>query len=209
MGVAKVGRTTGFTCSSIAATNTSVNVQYETQCGGGSTFIIAYTNQVLISSHSFSAGGDSGSLIVNSANARPVALLFAGSSTTTIANPIGSVMSSLGISNFVGGSDHTIACGGGGKPKGKVATASFSKALEAKERHAQTLMNDEAVMAVGVGEDDVNPSEAVVVVVLENGRQLRQALPDMLDGVKVKVTMSDKIRAFGWNEPTGRSCSIN
>src|SRR5262245_62670461 len=60
-------------------------------------FVISYTNQVVINSSTFSAGGDSGSLIVtNDTNHQPVALLFAGSSTTTIGNPIGEVLTKVG-----------------------------------------------------------------------------------------------------------------
>ena len=209
MGIAKAGRTTGFTCASIAATNTSVTVQYETQCNGGSTFNISYTNQVLVSSRSFSAGGDSGSLIVNSATAQPVALLFAGSNTTTIANPIAEVAQDLGVS-FVGGGTHAVNCGGGGgkKPRGAVAKASAMKAVEAKQKHAQELMLDDAVMAVGVSQDEVNDSEAVVLIVVEQGRKLGHEIPAELDGVKTKVLFSDKIRAYGWNESRRQSCSV-
>ena len=52
--------------------------------------------QVLINGSGFSAGGDSGSLIVtDNTSHNPVALLFAGSSTTTIANPIREVLTKL------------------------------------------------------------------------------------------------------------------
>jgi hypothetical protein len=188
----------------VTATNTSVNVQYETQCNGGSTFIVSYTNQVLIKSRSFSAGGDSGSLIVDSATSSPVALLFAGSSTTTIANPIGEVAQDLGVS-FVGGGAHAAPCTTK-QPRGKVAAASFSRAAQARERHAQRLMLDDAVMAVGVAQDENDPSDAVVLVVIEHGRQLRQTIPDELDGVKTRVLISDKIRAYGWHEQA-QSCA--
>ena len=93
--VQKCGRTTGCTHGTVSAINSSISVQYE---AGVATF----TNQVVISStsrrSSFSDSGDSGSLIVtDDANANPVALLFAGSSRTTIGNPIGAVLSALGI----------------------------------------------------------------------------------------------------------------
>ncbi len=59
-------------------------------------FVIS-TNQVVVNSTTFSAGGDSGSLIVSdNTNHNPVALLFAGSSSTTIANPIDEVLSKVG-----------------------------------------------------------------------------------------------------------------
>jgi hypothetical protein len=41
-----------------------VNVQYQRGCGQGKKFTVAYTNQVVIQSSNFSAGGDSGLLIV-------------------------------------------------------------------------------------------------------------------------------------------------
>ncbi len=93
MNVMKTGRTTGFTTGQIAAINVTVNVSY----GNGQT--AKYVNQVYINSPTFSAAGDSGSLIVEevAANPNPVALLFAGSATSTIANPIGDVLSALGV----------------------------------------------------------------------------------------------------------------
>ena len=90
LSVAKSGRTTGFTTGTIGSINTNVSVQYQRGCGQGKKFVVSYTNQVVINSSTFSAGGDSGSLIVtNDSNHQPVALLYAGSSTTTIGNPIG------------------------------------------------------------------------------------------------------------------------
>ncbi|MGH9532015.1 MAG: hypothetical protein ACRD2Q_06445, partial [Terriglobales bacterium] len=77
--VAKSGRTTGLTCSAVGSTNTDVSVQYQKGCNQGKKFVISYNDQVVVNSSSFSAGGDSGSLIVTQANAAPVALLYAGS----------------------------------------------------------------------------------------------------------------------------------
>ena len=97
--VAKSGRTTGFTTGSISSINTDVKVQYQKGCGTGKKFTVSYRNQILISSSTFSAGGDSGSLIVSNDSTcrQPVGLLFAGSSTTTIANPIGEVLIKVGF----------------------------------------------------------------------------------------------------------------
>src|SRR5438094_8118711 len=93
MRVAKSGRTTGLTCGSVQSVNTSVKVQYQKGCNQGLKFTISYTNQVVVVSSTFSAGGDSGSLIVSRSAAHPTALLFAGSSTTTVGNPISQVLS--------------------------------------------------------------------------------------------------------------------
>jgi hypothetical protein len=57
-----------------------------------------YVDQFIISPGTFSGGGDSGSLIVtDDANANPVALLFAGSSSVTIANRIDLVLDRFGV----------------------------------------------------------------------------------------------------------------
>src|SRR5262249_50195860 len=80
LAVIKSGRTTGTTTGSIDAIDASVNVQYQIRCGQGRTYIISYTNQIIINSSTFSAAGDSGSLIVsNDGCFQPVGLLFAGS----------------------------------------------------------------------------------------------------------------------------------
>jgi hypothetical protein len=93
MAVLKCGRTTGCTHGTVASINATVNVQYE---GGTAKFV----NQVVVTGKrgAFSKAGDSGSLIVtDDANANPVALLFAGGQTSTIGNPIGAVLSALGV----------------------------------------------------------------------------------------------------------------
>jgi PKD repeat protein len=51
-----------------------------------------YVNQLAIGGGTFSAGGDSGSLIVTQSGNNPVGLLFAGSSTRTLANRIQAVL---------------------------------------------------------------------------------------------------------------------
>ncbi|HET7603299.1 MAG TPA: hypothetical protein VFK36_09815, partial [Gemmatimonadales bacterium] len=93
--VQKCGRTTGCTHGRVSAVGATISVQYE---AGVATF----NNQVVITSTSkrspFSDSGDSGSLIVtDDASANPVALLFAGSRSSTIGNPIGAVLSALGV----------------------------------------------------------------------------------------------------------------
>ena len=91
--VQKCGRTTGCTKGTVSSVNATVNVQYS---GGVARFV----NQVVISGRRgpFSKSGDSGSLIVtDNAAANPVALLFAGSNTVTIGNPINAVLSALSV----------------------------------------------------------------------------------------------------------------
>src|SRR4030095_2525114 len=113
--VQKSGRTTGHTTGTIGSINTSVSVQYQLQCGKGRKYTLSYTNQVIINSSSFSAGGASGSLIVTNASCgHPVALLFAGSSSSTIGNPIGEVLTKLGTQPGLAGISFVGGCTGAG-----------------------------------------------------------------------------------------------
>jgi len=61
--------------------------------------VVQFTEQILIvgTGGSFSQPGDSGSLIVDRKSKRPVGLLFAGSSSHTIANHIEDVVQALGV----------------------------------------------------------------------------------------------------------------
>jgi hypothetical protein len=211
-GVAKAGRTTGLTCSAIGSTNTDVNVQYQAGCGQGKKFVVSYQDQIVINSSSFSAGGDSGSLIVTSDTKQPVALLYAGSSSTTIGNPIQDVISALGIS-FVGGAGGTVSCPGGGGassassgPRG-LSQAELARAKAAKNSRRQDLFRNPAVQGVGIGEDPENPGLATIVIYVEQGQEHGQ-LPDEIDGLKTQIVRTDALRATGWNEKLmGGSCS--
>jgi hypothetical protein len=105
LSVMKSGRTTGLTTGNISSF-ADVNVQYQSGCGSGKKFVVSYTDQIVIAGSGFSAGGDSGSLIVSNDSRsckQPVGLLFAGSSTTTIANRIGDVITAFSPNlSFVG-----------------------------------------------------------------------------------------------------------
>jgi hypothetical protein len=98
--VKKSGRTTGLTHSSISGLNATVSIAYDNECAGGAAFTKTFTGQIVIANKGsrFLNSGDSGSLMVEDAatNPRAVGLLFAGSSSTAIANPIGQVLSFLG-----------------------------------------------------------------------------------------------------------------
>lgn len=216
MGVAKAGRTTGLTCSNVGSVNTSVNVQYQQGCGQGKKFVVSYTNQVVINSSAFSAGGDSGSLILSSTSRQPVALLFAGSSTTTIGNPIQQVSTALGGISFVSTGSYSggISCPSGAGTSGGSAPQSFGlgrselmRAEVAKERSERDLFLDPAVQGVGIGEHPDNPGEAVLVIYVIQG-QPHGRIPEMIDGVRTQIVRTDRFVAYGWNEKAGpQSCS--
>jgi hypothetical protein len=98
--VKKSGRTTGLTRSSISGLNATISVTYDNECAGGTAFTKTFTGQIVIANKGsrFLNSGDSGSLMVEdiTTNPRAVGLLFAGSSSTAIANPIGDVLIFLG-----------------------------------------------------------------------------------------------------------------
>ena len=86
--VKKTGRTTNLTMGRITAINATIDVGY----GGGK--IARFKDQFVTTG--MSAGGDSGSLVTTLDNVA-VGLLFAGSSTSTIMNPIENVRSLLKV----------------------------------------------------------------------------------------------------------------
>ena len=98
--VKKSGRTTGLTRSKVSGLNATISVTYDNECAGGVAFTKTFTGQIVIANKGsrFLAGGDSGSLMVQdvATNPRPIGLLFAGSSSTAIANPINEVLAFLG-----------------------------------------------------------------------------------------------------------------
>jgi hypothetical protein len=98
--VKKSGRTTGLSRSSVSGLNATISVTYDNECAGGTAFTKTFTGQIVIanSGSKFLNSGDSGSLMVEdvATNPRAVGLLYAGSSTSAIANPIGQVLSFLG-----------------------------------------------------------------------------------------------------------------
>lgn len=105
MAVQKYGRTTEHTHGTVDAVNGTFNVCYE-PIGPLCLLAATFVNQIVISPGEFSAGGDSGSgIVTDDANLNPVALLFAGSSSFTIANPIDAVLSSFDVTIDDGGSE--------------------------------------------------------------------------------------------------------
>ena len=98
--VRKRGRTTGLTYGSIDGISATVNINYGSTIG-----VRTLSNQVSVRADTtrnplFSDHGDSGSVIVDD-QGFVVALLFAGSGTSTIGNPIAAVLAELNVSMCV------------------------------------------------------------------------------------------------------------
>jgi hypothetical protein len=116
----KSGRTTGLTHSSVSGLNATVSVAYDNECAGGTAFTKVFTGQIVVanSGNHFLNSGDSGSLMVEDVATKPraIGLLFAGSNTTAIANPIGQVLTFLGATMVGGGTTDTNDFNGDGHP---------------------------------------------------------------------------------------------
>jgi hypothetical protein len=196
-GVAKSGRSSGLTCSNLQSVSTSVSVQYDSACGGATAFTATFANQVLVNGGSFSASGDSGSLIVTSDTARPVGLLYGGNSTSTSANPISDVLgafqSGANSATIVGGADHSVSCAptasaSASLPGPSLAALSLEqqqRAIAVQERHASTLMQDPAIKSVTAGASKDSPGEAALLIHVSG--TTRAPIPAVIDGVRTGI----------------------
>lgn len=202
-GVGKSGRTTGLTCSTITSISTTVSIDYEGTCGDSSAnppiapaFASYFLNQVIINGGTFSLSGDSGSLVVDTATARPVALLYGGSPSDTVANPIQDVINAFGLNSplsVVGGPDHAVSCG-------HTATASSLQvgatqaALVPRERQRVTtvlqrrsaqILQDPSIKSVTVGASADNADEGALLIHVSDSTIPR--VPPAIDGVRTRL----------------------
>jgi hypothetical protein len=197
--VAKSGRSTGLTCSAIEATNIATSVDYTVNCDGtGTKFTAGYTNQIGVVGGDFSGEGDSGSLIVTQDTATPVALLYAGSNTDTVGNPVADVLnffkSGGNAVTFVGAGAHqVIGCTLPTAPQSAktvvpsaVATEILQKATTTRDLHSPELLAYPQVQAVGVGQSYDNPKEAAILFFVTQGES-RWNLPTQVDGIRTRI----------------------
>ncbi len=200
--VAKSGRTTGLTCSTILGMNVASSVDYFKHCGDTTAaFTTSFTDLVSVSGGDFSGSGDSGSLIVTQDTAEAVALLFAGSDTDSVGNPVGDVLNSFagnsGTPTFVGGSTHrVIGCSLTLTPSvAKAATAQVSaevaySASRVRDLRAPELLGNVSVDAVGLGRSYDHPGQAAILLFV-NSRATLTGLPRSIDGVSTRVIQAE------------------
>jgi hypothetical protein len=207
--VAKSGRSTGLTCSAIFSTSTNVSVEYQKGCGTGNILKVSYTNQIDVTNNGFSAEGDSGSLIVTQDSAEAVALLFAGSSSDVLGNPIGDVLNGLADPNnaqskptLVGTpSAHPVAaCSLPGTqaamadrlaaPKVVPVAEALKRALTVRDAHAPELMAYREMQAVGIGASYDNFGEPAILLFVTVG-QPRSNLPAQIEGIRTRIVEGD------------------
>jgi len=215
MKVAKSGRTTGLTCAGISAVNLDVTVDYFTDCAETQPYVSkTFTNQVGISGNEFSDAGDSGSLVVDTGNAEPVGLFFAGGTDAAgvgegVANPAPDVLSELGAQvgggvsyTFVGTADHAVSClnyGDGTVSAAQARTLPDAEIVRAQQAlgQARTLVSPSAgVLGVATGKSNDHPGEAAVLVWVDENMSV--TVPAQVGGVRTMVIPTNaRAVAFG------------
>lgn len=215
MAVKKSGRTTGLTAKKIRAFDVTANVGYTDECAGEVVRTAYFENQILVWGNGFSAGGDSGSLVVEdvATNPRAVGLLFAGSSISTLVNPIDTVLGEL--SAVLGSPLSMVGASGGtappppeeddgngpppGRGGGKFLSGDVPFGLEVasavKSRHEDRLFDIPGVVGTGISVDDAgNP---VIEIYIEQAtRAAGRPIPQALEGVPVRVVETGRFIAY-------------
>lgn len=203
--VAKSGRSTGLTCSSIQAINVTAVVQYQKICGAGATFTSTFSNLIDIHDGTFSAEGDSGSLIVTRDTADPVALLLASSDTDTLGNSISDVLGALADQStgerplFVGPvNPHSVAACNLPGPQARMAAQRLAlsnvapspeqlqRATNTRDLHSSELLSLPAVQALGVGPSLDSADESAILLIVKKGVGASN-LPLVVDGVRTRI----------------------
>src|SRR5258708_6807235 len=190
--VAKSGRSTGLTCSTLQSINTTVTVTYTATCGGPNSFTPGFHNPLRINGGTLSATGDSGSLVVPADAARPLGLLYGGNSTSTSANPIGDVLAAFSAT-VVGGGDHAVSCspeaGAGptssGPSAAQLTVEENQRISVVQQKYAPILMRDSAIREIESGVSADDPKEGALV--LHVSATPSQPVPAQIEGIRTRV----------------------
>ncbi len=201
MAVQKMGRTTCLTTGSVIAVGTNLVVNYSDT---RKPKLAKFANQILITGSSktptFSAAGDSGSLIVTDDSCpRAVALLFAGSSGGfTVANPISTVLSALNVS--MAGSCtpavSTLAHADAEAQSVGLSAEVVESAKAIRDRHEDTLMSVPGAVGTGIGAGDQSGQPAVEVFVEKLTPEAQSAAAQEVEGLPVKLVESGEFVAY-------------
>ena len=148
---------------------------------------------------------------MDSSNARPVALLYGGSTADTVANPLQDtvdsqahvapgVLTALNNGNplaIVGGPDHAVSCVPTATSSKQVGALSASVPLSAQERQrvaavqgrAGALLTDPAINSITIGPSADHLGEGALVV--SASRSLAFPVPPVIDGVRTRVVFAN------------------
>ena len=208
MRIAKSGRTTGLTCGHVTALDLDVSVDYYRDCAESRPYLTkTFTNQIAVSGDRFSDAGDSGSLLVDTADAEPVGLFFAGGVDAAgvshaIANPAPDVLNALSTQmpgdsglSFVGGNDHEVSClSYGDSSNSSAQTRALSDAEIARQQAAvnagRALVNPSAgILGIAPGKSSDEPGTAALLVYVDESQAL--VVPAAVAGVRTIVIPSN------------------
>jgi hypothetical protein len=229
--LAKSGRTTGLTCAAVSAIDVDVTVDYFTDCAETThSMTKTFTNQIAVAGTGFSDAGDSGALVVDTANAEPVGLFFAGGTDANgmehaIASPVADVLADLDAQvpvanaptsySFVGAADHPVSCLSYDTARSSSdlsdASAAFSalplterERVEAALPQAQLLLNPAiGIVRVGFATSKDHLGEGAIAFYVESASPA--AIPASIGGVATVVLPTDASSAQTPTQPRAAS----
>jgi hypothetical protein len=166
-----------------------------------------YSNQIGMPGNYFSDAGDSGSLVVDTANAQPVGLFYAGSTGTatqpgeSFAQPIGDVLTELAefssapqgtTFTIVGGSPHTVSClnydANTATTSAAVSAARMSAAQAVASQQGAAIVDaSKGILGVAAGKSLDQPGQAAVVVYVDQNRAGSVQVPQTIGGLPTRV----------------------
>ena len=216
--VIKSGRTTGLTCSTVESVDLAVKVDYYKDCAETQPYYTkTFTGQIGIGGDGFSDSGDSGSLVLDAANAQPIGLFYAAGTDgngngMSIANPIGDVLTELGnqsgskLSVVGSKTEHAITCLNYDDNTEASTLPTLSQAAEAQARNsaqnaaAEIVNREKGVLAVIPGESADSPGEAAVIVYVDKTKP-NTIVPQTIAGVRTVVVLTDAMSVANGTAP--------
>lgn len=213
MSVAKSGRTTGLTCSSLSAVALTVKVDYYKDCAETQPYATkTFENQIGIGGAHFTDSGDSGALVLDANNAEAVGLYFAGGTDgdgngLSVVNPIGDVLRELGAekgsSLSVVGTNlpHAVSClrydPAVPAELPYVGPAALARAQTVAESAADTLRGN-GILGTAAGHSLDSPGDPAVTVYVDHASA---NVPPMLGGLRTQVIVTDAGSVMRGNAP--------
>jgi hypothetical protein len=184
-----------------------------------------YTNQIGMPGNYFSDAGDSGSLVVDTANAQPVALFYAGSIGTatepgeSFAQPIGEVLTQLAqysqapsgtTFSIVGGSPHTVSCldydQNTATTSAVVSAARMNAARTVASQQGAAIVDAaKGILGVAAGKSLDQPGQAAVVVYVDQNRAGSVQVPQTIGGLPTRVIPTTASAVASGTAPTSVS----
>ena len=224
--VAKSGRTTGLTCGKVTAIDLDVAVDYYRDCAETKPYFTkTFTNQLAVSGDRFGDAGDSGSLIVDTADAEPIGLFFAGGIDASgvshgIASPAPDVLNALGTQlagdtsfAFVGTTDHAVSCLSYGdstilSAQARVLNEAESSRQQAALAAGRALVNPSAgIFGIAPGKSNDEPGSASLIVYVDEN--FAPPVPAVIEGVRtVVIPASARAVALGSAPSTSTASAL-